>query len=667
MIRLFLQIGYPDGRVNIVKSIRDGGSLAAANYFPSAHRAAVTCFESFYTLSNGESLILSGSDDGAVKLWDVRTKFCTYTFECGSPVAFIASDMRNGVLCVVTRSNQFLVWKTDFLKHSDPTPAPSQSLEPLQRSLSTRNDYFKILLHCSRDVAYVVDADCILVLRLTDLHILARLHGHAVPISLIVWSREFNLHNLLAGEQSGVSEEQRTTIVSADAQGNLLVWDDSKVSNSSSKICKLISPLRVISNSHAGPVTCISLDPFKITSGGVDGFVRVWDILTGNCLRALNIRFSRHLDTRSHATTATNSQHQHTITSLHTTYHQIIIATGAQVKSWDFDPECHLSMLSLPRRSKQARLNRKKRNSFPIPQSPKAMMQVEMRRDLVETNKILQREYLRRLASCNFKPTATHNIQGLSEQEMLDYALFLSMNQLDPLSPPLPPQHHHSPHPTPSRIPFSPVFQGQTPILSPSLSFHPFLLDKSMQNLQLPPAFDNSLSFPPLGEVSSSNSLSTSINSNSSAQPIQISSTPRKSIERKHLYSSASDSHPSTHSSRPVKMSLSQFHVEVDSRADSSTPRKNSFTAFSGPGSTSAASSPSSFNHASHSSYQPSSHLDTFDDSDDDLDYIDPPSIYSPSRPNPSLFQVIPSPQALMARKEEEELQYVLEMSLLDQ
>lgn len=49
---------------------------------------------------------------------------------------------------------------------------------------------------------------------------------------------------------------------------------------------------------HDCPIQCIDVDAFKITTGGTDGFIRVWDVLNATCLKSLSTKYSKHADNR---------------------------------------------------------------------------------------------------------------------------------------------------------------------------------------------------------------------------------------------------------------------------------------------------------------------------------------------------------------------------------
>jgi WD40 repeat protein len=192
--------------------------------------------------------------------------------------------------------------------------------------------------------------------------------GHDGDICSLVW--DGNSINNYQRPGSASEIKRHTGCLIGRKSGELSSWDLKMIfsnfagpSSSEQPPMVLDSPVRRF-QAHQAPLTRIVVDAFKITTAGEDGYIRVWDALSLECLKALSTRFFRHQD----ATVGRRNQQQPQQTLVDVRWHPVFVystltrvylAVNNHVKVWNFDPENRLSMFSSMQSSSAAGKKRK--------------------------------------------------------------------------------------------------------------------------------------------------------------------------------------------------------------------------------------------------------------------------------------------------------------------
>ncbi|RLN73084.1 hypothetical protein BBJ28_00003786 [Nothophytophthora sp. Chile5] len=246
----------------------DGASVSKRSLVLRGHSAAVTCMELGRQLGSTRALVASGSDDGTVRLWettressvavldgDKGTTTTSPTTSGGvSCLRFLASDDDLAVGC---RCRSLQIWDLAACKMKVKVEAHRAGVRDLQVS-GTR------LVTAANDrVAKVWDA----AFRSgsgTQQYVQA-LRDHGGPIHCVS----------LGGPAD-------PNICTGAGDGLVRLWDLRYVQRGP----------RLTLRGHVGPVTRLQRDFTKLVSAGEDGWLRVWDMHSGVCLREKQVHRS---------------------------------------------------------------------------------------------------------------------------------------------------------------------------------------------------------------------------------------------------------------------------------------------------------------------------------------------------------------------------------------
>ena len=96
---------------------------------------------------------------------------------------------------------------------------------------------------------------------------------------------------------------------------------------------------------HSAAIKHLAIDPFKITSASIDGFIKIWDVLSGKCVRTLHSRYTRHQLSRRRSDSASEetANERKSIRYIHGSLHKLVATVGGEVKIWNFDPDNQLA------------------------------------------------------------------------------------------------------------------------------------------------------------------------------------------------------------------------------------------------------------------------------------------------------------------------------------
>ncbi|KAL3671585.1 hypothetical protein V7S43_003501 [Phytophthora oleae] len=237
----------------------DGASISKRSVVMRGHLDAITCMELGHQLGGGRSLLASGSDDGTVRLWDT-TKENSVALLSGHKGAGKPAD-NGGVSCLRLLSSDddlalgyrrrtLQIWDLAVSKLKVNVEAHQAGVRDLQvsgtRLVTAANDrVVKVWDTAFRGAAGSTQPT-------------QELHGHGGPVQCVS----------LGGPAD-------PTICTGAADGLVRVWDLRYVQRGP----------RLTLRGHVGPVTRLQRDFTKLVSAGEDGWLRVWDMHSGSCLR----------------------------------------------------------------------------------------------------------------------------------------------------------------------------------------------------------------------------------------------------------------------------------------------------------------------------------------------------------------------------------------------
>ncbi|RUP48184.1 hypothetical protein BC936DRAFT_144860 [Jimgerdemannia flammicorona] len=416
--------------------------------FTSFHEGSVTALAWSVSVQN---VVVSGGDDGFVKVWDVHTGRCIR--ELTGALAKITSLEIDPQVRVIagTANGIVLVWDLDFAALASPhgnrphplddIPAGGMAYVATTASPSRKIPgpaFVEALEYDPQSGAFVVSyrekpelwkydaatGQCLAVYT----------GGHVTGVTCIMWDRDpvqtvvaepsvpivaldepplpssSPLLTTSKGTMQGFSAIKTTRLlVTGDSAGIVCLWDGDAASECDRDEPLRVLPLRTIVG-HLAAISALSLDGFKVISGSEDGWVKAWDPLTGTLIKILHSRVGR-------AAPGAMDVNRSAVRCIQSSEYQGVVTIGSFVKTWDFSPDKQM----MTRRNKKAR----KPVGGSIT-SPRAQLHQDIQHEVRESTREIAHEKKTRDRRARELERMT---LGLSDQELLDYAIMISRDE----------------------------------------------------------------------------------------------------------------------------------------------------------------------------------------------------------------------------------------------
>ncbi|KAJ3053099.1 hypothetical protein HK097_005042 [Rhizophlyctis rosea] len=144
------------------------------------------------------------------------------------------------------------------------------------------------------------------------------LGGHLAKVTKSAWDKA----------SLGASERGSSVLVTGDESGTVCLWEIPEQPKSG----EIIRPLRVI-EAHQTSICQLRMDAFKIVTASIDGALKVFDVMTGRCLRTLEVK---HLKGGNYGFNQGDVDQRRIARSLAIGDQYVIAGLGDHVKSWNF-------------------------------------------------------------------------------------------------------------------------------------------------------------------------------------------------------------------------------------------------------------------------------------------------------------------------------------------
>ncbi|KAI9478261.1 MAG: quinon protein alcohol dehydrogenase-like superfamily [Benjaminiella poitrasii] len=213
---------------------------------------------------------------------------------------------------------------------------------------------------------------------------------------------------LSSGQSSPSAVNVKTTrvLVTGDDLGTICLWNGDEVSKEEGRA---IRPIRVLSG-HEVAISAIYIDACKLVTGSDDGWIRMWDPLTGININTLGNKIPKN------APVDRTDVNVMRVKNIWCNDYQGVATIGHQVKTWDFSPgKQFLSRRALKQKGKPYNAVLRDRFRYEIDREVKdsiAKMELDKREREREEREIHKL-----------------SLGGLTDEEMLHYALMLSQQE----------------------------------------------------------------------------------------------------------------------------------------------------------------------------------------------------------------------------------------------
>ncbi|CEP07191.1 hypothetical protein [Parasitella parasitica] len=411
-----------------------------------------------------QDVVLSGAEDGTVKIWDVTTTSCAWTLlpasaSARAPTCLEAtSDHR---IIVGYDDGSIVVWRANLhhiaqLNRNHRQEDFVEKRELLEKKMQKE----KILLNAPvsdgrvrvENAAYDADSNMVIVSYrghpdavkfCSNTGVCAGVfsysHAPGTSITCMKWdtspvaitlsletalkprpanakrrgggvidlsssssSSLASRSSISSGQATPSSSKATRLLVTGDDTGTVCLWNGDEPSQEG----LAIKPIRILTG-HLVGISAIHIDACKIVTGSDDGWIYIWDPLTGDNINTLGNKIPKN------APVDRTDPSVMRVKNLWCSDYQGVATIGHQVKTWDFSP------------SKQF-LNRRviKPKGKPCNNIVRDKLRYEIGREVKESISKLESERLEREQAD--KEIHKLSLGGLSDEEMLAYAMMLS-------------------------------------------------------------------------------------------------------------------------------------------------------------------------------------------------------------------------------------------------
>lgn len=230
--------------------------------------------------------------------------------------------------------------------------------------------------------------------------------GGIIDLSASSSSSPASRSGLSSGQGTPSSASAKTTrlLVTGDDIGRICLWNGDDLSKEEGYSIK---PIRILTG-HLVGISAIYIDACKIVTGSDDGWIYMWDPLTGANINTLGNKIPKH------APVDRSDMSVMRVKNLWCNDYQGVATIGHQVKTWDFSPgKQFLSRRTL-----------KQKGGKPCNTVVRDRIRYEIGREVKESISKLESEKLER--ELEAKEISKLSLGGLSDEEMLAYAMMLS-------------------------------------------------------------------------------------------------------------------------------------------------------------------------------------------------------------------------------------------------
>ncbi|KAK9694835.1 hypothetical protein K7432_013257 [Basidiobolus ranarum] len=381
--------GFMSGHV-AVTTLTKGATSRRLKTMRTFHNGPVTCLQRDPLTPN---IVLSGSEDRQVMMWDCDAGECIQVFTGADDALVDLVFHPKHLIIATTAGGNILIWSIQEMGETATSSAPIYPTHqfsfgaPVSKLHYDAITFTFLVTGASKEFKKysAKDGQCLSIYK----------EGHIGNITCVTWA-------------DGESGKGRGMIATGDEYGAVCLWPGESLPEDRDVEVK---PIRILAD-HVESVTNLHIDSFKVVTSGLDGYVKIWEPLSGRLVRNLSCRYSR---------AAIRSAQQYEtgrrpVRCFYASKYDIIISFEGQIKSWNYSPD-HKS-------SSHSRKHKKKKPGFF--QSPRFQMKMEMKAQIEESKDIIKSERAKVRHQAAIRKEFTP-IPGLSEEELMNYAMMLSL------------------------------------------------------------------------------------------------------------------------------------------------------------------------------------------------------------------------------------------------
>ncbi|KAI9032779.1 WD40-repeat-containing domain protein [Phycomyces nitens] len=410
--------------------------------FPYFHRGAIRAFAFPKT---AHDIFISAGDDSRVNIWSISEGSCIKTLHGVNGEPTCLEVVQDGCIIVGYNSGAIVIWDvqlkelvTRYREQRRNGENPNESLNDIpdnRRIISPpfvdRSTPIKSIRYdpktemlmvaygdtCQVKRFWVKSEECVATFEPKEQMgtVTCMEWDTVLPAGGIsIESGSKNISGYVKGSSDSLVQSTRDIVsvkttqimVTGDSSGTVYLWDGDSVQKDGP-----VRPLKVM-NGHIGAISSIYIDAFKIVTGSDDGWIRIWNPISGDIINVLGNKVPRN------APVDRNDVSIMRVNKILCSDYKGVAAIGHHIKTWDFSPNKQLLV--------QRNLREKLRTPGPGLRDPK--LHHEIKQELKESTEKLSLEKKNRSLKAKMMHKLT--LGGLTDEEMLDYATMLSQEEM---------------------------------------------------------------------------------------------------------------------------------------------------------------------------------------------------------------------------------------------
>ncbi|KAI9283255.1 quinon protein alcohol dehydrogenase-like superfamily [Sporodiniella umbellata] len=456
--------GHLTGYVTLLVRTKTSTNVASRlKTFSGFHQGAVKVLA---LPSNIPDIVVSGAENGDIKIWNISTTSCSWTLPGSSTLSYPTTLKVAGNQKIIAgySDGSIVLWSININQLLQESRHQWDQVRRDKFAREVNEKKLKILpfvadnttLHINT-ILYDSDTNTIVVSYTghTELRkycvdtgvckaIYGEGHSPGNSITCMSWDtscsstisleealkpkpknqRKGNIIHLSSPRSSGqnspvqpfLSGRSSRLLVTGDNMGVICLWDGNET-NQDGKV----RPVHTLSEGHMVAISSIYVDGFKVVTGSDDGWIRVWDPLTGTNIHTFGNKIPKN------APVDRSDMNIMRVKNIWCNEYQGIATIGHQVKTWDFSPAKQLlNRRHLLPKGKGVSGNVRDRHRSEIGREMKESIQK------LESEKKERQKHEQKISKLT--------MEGLSDEEMLHYALMISQDDSQsPVAPTIEP------------------------------------------------------------------------------------------------------------------------------------------------------------------------------------------------------------------------------------
>ncbi|KAI9208943.1 WD40-repeat-containing domain protein [Polychytrium aggregatum] len=412
--------GTERGRIAVKSHLSDRGG-AVSDWFRGVHNGAVTFVR---CLAGSDDAVVSAGADQTVKLWSIRQRRCIRTLLAAEPIVSVEFDDNLHIL-VGTQHGKLHVWDIDadaiVKTESGPHIPPSRTFDLLQLGTigPTRDvPVERILYDPTLPIAIVFTNQ-----RGPESIYAINIQTGERRFTFSTESSEYGLTTAVAWDRQSCrradNQKETSLLVVGDENGWVRMWELPDPSAEDSP--GVLQPIRS-KWCYRKPVVQVYLDNLKLVVASAEGSIEIMDAVSWSSIQMLNFR------PRPSRRFATDS-----ISRLWVTSSRLVFARSGQVRVFNVDPAAIAAAKGKQKsRTKQLPITDGSVSKKSLQRGGRSVTHSEIRDEIEEAH--IEREHQRRAVDQRLRMEQRFNgtlAQGtdLTEDELLRLTLLMSMDE----------------------------------------------------------------------------------------------------------------------------------------------------------------------------------------------------------------------------------------------